>query len=185
MYQVYHKNSNASSVKAWGYNAILSNDSYWMEQGILDEMSEIIDDARETDDQAVRTSLYEKAMGYVLDLAVELPVYQRQQLYAYNANIIDSSSFPEEINPYSSPLDRMWEIKFTDRVTSGGGSSNAGLVIGCIFAAVAVIVTVSYFVLPKELHEKIFGKKKVPYVIPAGEIDEEDMDAYNKFIKRK
>ena len=79
----------------------------------------------------------------------------------------------------------MWEIKFTDRVTSGSGSSNAGLVIGCILAAVAVIVTVSYFVLPKELHEKIFGKKKVPYVIPAGEIDEEDMDAYNKFIKRK
>lgn len=185
MYQVYHKNSNASSVKAWGYNAILANDSYWMEQGILDEMSEIIDDARETDDQAVRTSLYEKAMGYVLDLAVELPVYQRQQLYAYNANIIDSSSFPEDINPYSSPLDRIWEIKFTDRVTSGGGSGNAGLVIGCILAAVAVIVTVSYFVLPKELHEKIFGKKKVPYVIPAGEIDEEDMDAYNKFIKRK
>ena len=78
MYQVYHKNSNASSVRAWGYNAILSNDSYWMEQDILDQMSEIIDDARETDDQAVRTALYEQAMSYVLDLAVELPVYQRQ-----------------------------------------------------------------------------------------------------------
>jgi hypothetical protein len=185
MYQVYHKNSNASSVKAWGYNAILANDSYWIEQGILDKMSEIIDDARETDDQAVRTALYEEAMGYVLELAVELPVYQRQQLYAYNGNIIDSSSFPEDINPYSSPLDRIWEIKFTDRVASGAKGGNAGIVFGCIIAAIAVIITVSYFVLPKELHEKIFGKKKVPYVIPAGEIDEVDLEDYNKFNKRK
>ena len=185
MYQVYHKNSNASSVKGWGYNAILSNDAYWIEQDILDQMSEIIDDARETDDQAVRTALYEKAMGYVLDLAVELPVYQRQQLYAYNGNIIDASSFPTDLNPYSTPLDRIWEIRFTDRVTSGGGSGNAGLIIACIIAAFAVITTVAYFVLPKEQHEAIFGKKKVPYVIPAGEIDEVDMEAYLAFLKRR
>ena len=77
-------------------------------------MSELIDDARETDDQAERTALYEKAMGYVLDLAVELPVYQRMVLYAYNSNVIDASSMPSEINPYTSPLDHIWEIEFAD-----------------------------------------------------------------------
>ena len=51
-------------------------------------------------------------MGYVLDLAVELPVYQRDVLYAYNANVIDSNSIPSEVNPFSSPLDRIWELKF-------------------------------------------------------------------------
>ena len=51
-------------------------------------------------------------MGYVLDLAVELPVYQRDVLYAYNAKVIDPESLPSEINPYSSPLDRIWELKF-------------------------------------------------------------------------
>ena len=117
MYQVYHKNSNASSVKAWGYNAILSNPtSYHIEEGILNELSAIIDDARETDDREVRTALYEEAMGYVLDLAVELPVYQRQQLYAYNAKILDPTSFPQDLNPYSTPLDRLWEIKFNEGV---------------------------------------------------------------------
>ena len=51
-------------------------------------------------------------MGYVLDLAVELPVYQRDVLYAFNTNVIDETSVPSDINPYSSPLDRIWELKF-------------------------------------------------------------------------
>ena len=72
------------------------------------------DDRRETDDQAVRSKLYKDAMGYILDLAVELPVYQRDVLYAYNANVLKAESMPtqEELNPYSSPLDRIWEIEF-------------------------------------------------------------------------
>ncbi len=183
MYQVYHKNSNASSVRAWGYNAILSNDSYWMEQDILDQMSEIIDDARETDDQAIRTALYEKAMGYVLDLAVELPVYQRQQLYAYNANVIDSSSFPEDINPYSSPLDRIWEIKFTESAANGGSSNTGGFVFMGAIAFTGVTGAVCSYILPEERRKTLF-KKKQPYVIPADIIDDEDMKDYDKYIKR-
>ena len=75
-------------------------------------MSELIDKARETNDKATRADLYEEAMGYVLDLAVELPVYQRDVLYAYNSNVISSGSIPTEVNPYSTPLDRIWEVEF-------------------------------------------------------------------------
>ena len=115
MYQVYHKNSTATSVLAWGYDAILANPGmYPMENKILSQLSQVIDAARETEDQAVRTELYEEAMGYVLDLAVELPVYQRQVLYAYNSKVIDPSSVPSEINPYTSPLDHIWELKFAE-----------------------------------------------------------------------
>jgi len=115
LYQVYHKNSTATSVLAWGYDAILANPAnYPVENSILSQLSEVIDDARATDDQAVRTALYEEAMGYILDLAVELPVYQRMVLYAYNGNVIDSASLPGEINPYTSPLDHIWEIEFAD-----------------------------------------------------------------------
>ena len=185
MYQVYHKNSNASSVKAWGYNAILSNDSYWMEQDILDQMSEIIDDARETDDRAVRTALYEQAMGYVLDLAVELPVYQRQQLYAYNGNILDSDSFPDDINPYSSPLDRIWEIKFNENLSGGASSSGMGGIVAGGILGVAAITTVVVILLLPEKKRPAFLRKKHPYIIPADLIDEEDMNDYNKLYKNK
>ena len=111
MYQVYHKDSTATSTLAWGYNYLKTSGST-EELDILDEMSELIDQARETNDQSVRADLYEEAMGYVLDLAVELPVYQRDVLYAYNGNVISSGSMPTEVNPYSTPLDRIWEVEF-------------------------------------------------------------------------
>ena len=113
MYQVYHKDSNATSTKAWGYDYLLTSGSS-EERKILDDMAGLIEAARETDDQTVRSELYKNAMGYILDLAVELPVYQRDVLYAYNANVLKAESMPsqDELNPYSSPLDRIWEIEF-------------------------------------------------------------------------
>ena len=182
MYQVYHKNSNASSVKAWGYNAILSNDSYSKEREILDKLSAIIDDARETDDRAIRTALYEEAMGHVLDLAVELPVYQRQQLYAYNSKVIDAKSLPQDINPYSSPLDRIWEIKFNENSGSGAGAKSGGTAIIAIVAVATISTLVTYFTLPEKKRKQIF-KKKMPYVIPAEDIDEEDYNDYIQLYK--
>ena len=176
MYQVYHKNSNASSVRGWGYNAILANSSYSIEQDILNKMSEIIDDARETDDREVRTELYEKAMGYVLDLAVELPVYQRDQLYAYNGNLLDPASFPEEINPYSSPLDRIWEIKFRENASAGATQdtdSPVGFVVGGCFITIGVVGIVVYFALPEKKRRAIFGGKKYAYAVSFYEYDEE------------
>ena len=113
MYQVYHKDSTATSTLAWGYPHLKTSGSA-EELDILNKLSEKIDAARETNDQKKRAELYEQAMGYVLDLAVELPVYQRDVLYAYNANVINSSSLPSDVNPYSSPLDRIWELEFAN-----------------------------------------------------------------------
>ena len=113
MYQVYHKNSSATSTLAWGYREILASPATYPEETqILNELSELIDSARETENQATRTAIYKDAMSKVLDLAVELPVYQRKVLYAYDANVIKAESLPTELNPYTSPLDRIWEIEF-------------------------------------------------------------------------
>ena len=109
MYQVYHKNSTATSVYSWGYREIKADTAtYEYEWGIINQMSEIIDDARSITDKAQRRTMYEQAMGYVLDLAVEMPVYQRKTLYAYNGNTLDGLS--SEVNPYTSPLEKIWEI---------------------------------------------------------------------------
>lgn len=111
LYQVYHKDSTATSTLAWGYNYLKTNGTS-EELDILDELSDLIDEARETNDQEERTELYEDAMEQILDLAIELPVYQRSVLYAYNSNVISEDSLPKEVNPYSSPLDRIWEVEF-------------------------------------------------------------------------
>ncbi|MBQ4564105.1 MAG: hypothetical protein IJA58_06470 [Lachnospiraceae bacterium] len=113
LYQVYHKDSTATSTLAWGYN-YLKNSGTAEELDLLDELSDLIDQARETNDQDVRADLYKEAMGLILDLAIELPVYQRSTLYAFNSKVINASTLPAEadLNPYSSPLDRIWEIEF-------------------------------------------------------------------------
>lgn len=113
LYQVYHKDSTATSTLAWGYNYIKTSGTA-EEMAILDELSDLIDQARETNDKEVRSDLYQQAMEQILDLAIELPVYQRSVLYAYNSNVIDASTMPDEssMNPYSTPLDHIWEIDF-------------------------------------------------------------------------
>ena len=115
LYQVYHKNSTATSVLAWGYREILANPGIYEEENqILNALSEKIDEARMYTDKATRSALYMEAMDLILDLAIELPVYQRSVLYAYNTNVIDVNSLPSanELNPYTSPLDKIWEIEF-------------------------------------------------------------------------
>lgn len=114
LYQIYHKNSTATSTLAWGYPSIKNSSTRRQEQKILDELSELIDDARSTTDKEERIELYEEAMGKILDLAIELPIYQRSTVYVYNANVIDPNTLPsaEEMNPYTSPLDKIWEVDF-------------------------------------------------------------------------
>ncbi len=111
MYQVYHKNSTATSTLAWGYPSIKASGSS-EEKKLLNDLSDLIEAARSTNDQTIRASFYKDAMGKVLDLAIELPVYQRSVVYVYNQNVINKNSLPKETNPYSSPLDRIWELEF-------------------------------------------------------------------------
>lgn len=124
MYQVYSPYSTATSVKAWGYPQILADTTtYSYEYDILTRqggLSDLIDEARTITEETRRKALYQEAMGLILDLAVEMPVYQRQTLYAYNANnvtgfsdcIVTDPNSPNYglVNPYSSPLGEIWKI---------------------------------------------------------------------------
>lgn len=118
MYQVYHKNSSATSVYAWGYREIFrAPDKYTQEISIITQLSEKIEKGRETTVQKDRRVIYKNAMIDVLNLAVEMPIYQRMNLYAYNTKVIKESSLKYSktddgnVNPYSSPLERIWEIE--------------------------------------------------------------------------
>ena len=111
LYQVYHKDSTATSTLAWGYNYLKTSGTS-EELNILDDLSELIDEARSTNDKTIRSELYMEAMEQILELGIELPVYQRSVLYSYNSKVINSESISSEINPFSSPLDRIWEIEF-------------------------------------------------------------------------
>ena len=118
MYQVYHKDSTATSTLNWGYDVIKANlnNVYDYEKGIVEELSQIIDLARETENQSRRASYYSEALDLVMGLAIELPLYQRNDLMAFNSDKIDRASLtPEkELSPYNSLLSRIWEMDFVD-----------------------------------------------------------------------
>ena len=118
MYQVYHIDSTAGSTSNWGYRAIKSNagGKYDTELGIVTNLSDIIDQARGTLDEKRRTELYALALDLVMELAVELPTYQRSDLFAYNSNIIDATTLTpkSELTPYNGPLSKLWEVSLKE-----------------------------------------------------------------------
>ena len=80
------------------------------------ELSDIIDLARETLDESRRTAYYAEALDMVMELAVELPTYQRSDLFAYNSDIIDTSTLTpaEDLTPYNGPLSKLWEVSLKE-----------------------------------------------------------------------
>ena len=101
MYQVYHKDSKATSVLNWGYREILNDasDKYATEKNIVVELSKLIDQGREIENQNARKGIYATALDKIMELAVELPTYQRKDLFAYNRYKIDAKTFYQ--NPTS------------------------------------------------------------------------------------
>ena len=118
MYQVYHMDSTAGSTSNWGYRAIKKNagGKYDLELKLVKELSEIIDKARETLDEKRRAEYYKEALDLVMELAVELPTYQRSDLFAYNTKIIDVNSLTpaSELTPYNGPMSRIWEVSLNE-----------------------------------------------------------------------
>jgi peptide/nickel transport system substrate-binding protein len=114
MYQVYHKNSQATSVNNWGYDVILTDSTglYDTEKAIINQLSKAIDNGRSYLDEDVRATYYSEALDLVMDLAVELPTYQRKNLLVYNSAKIDASSLnQDEITAYQGLIEKIWDLK--------------------------------------------------------------------------
>ena len=115
MYQVYHIESNAGSTSNWGYPAMKSDrDKYSYELEIVTALSELIDKARETTVQSERIPIYKNALEKVMELAVEMPTYQRKDLTVFNSAKIDRNSLTpdSEIGPNNGLFARIWEMDF-------------------------------------------------------------------------
>ena len=114
MYQVYHKDSQATSVLNWGYRTI-ANDftgKYDYEKSIIDELSATIELARKTLDKDARINYYATCLDYVMELAIQLPIYQRQDLCVFNKNVIDEKTVNVNADHINGVLYRIWEVDY-------------------------------------------------------------------------
>ncbi len=115
MYQVYHKDSKATSVKNWGYGTIFADttgEQFGDEQAIIDELSTLIEEGREALLKEERIPVYAQALDLVMQLAVELPTYQRCDLVVYNRTVVDAKTLNLDPTPYAGVYDRLWEVNY-------------------------------------------------------------------------
>ena len=90
MYQVYYSGNIV------GKGGTDSN-SYSIADKDLDEK---IMDARSSDDQSYRKSVYKDCLNIILDWGVELPVYQRKNFVIFSTKRVNVDTIPKDITTY-------------------------------------------------------------------------------------
>ena len=108
--------SQAQSVNNWGYTQIKAgrNGTYSTEYEIITQLSEQIDLGRSVTDEKQRAIYYSNALDLVMELAVELPTYQRSDMTAFNSKIINEDTLTpkSERSPYNGLFARIWEVNY-------------------------------------------------------------------------
>lgn len=113
LYQIYHKDSKATSTKNWGYETIMNNQSeYAEENALLTYLSAEIDLARSNVNEEFRTVHYVNALNAIMELAVELPTYQRHDLAVYNNKVIKIDSINQNPSANAGLLFKIWELDY-------------------------------------------------------------------------
>lgn len=92
LYQIYH----SDNVVGGAVNSTNSN-HYYIRDALLDQK---IVEARQSDNQAVRKALYKECLDIIMSWAVEVPIYQRQNIIVFSAERINISTVTPEITTY-------------------------------------------------------------------------------------
>ena len=85
MYQIYHSQGGSNEK------------SYWIKDAALDELIMM---ARQSTDQTYRKTLYKECLDIVADWAVEIPVYQRQNVIIFSTERINIDTITPDITSY-------------------------------------------------------------------------------------
>lgn len=129
MYQVYHYESAAESVTSNGIKWLekegkndalgtievtkLDGSKVTMNQGqALDYLAELIDEGVKYMLVEERKPIYNKALEVLAQLSIEIPTYQRKNLFVYDSYVIDSASVSANVTPYWGPLAEIWKTSF-------------------------------------------------------------------------
>ena len=84
MYQIYHSEGGSA-----GHYAIYQ-----------EELDNLVMEGRTSTDQAYRKAVYKEALDYIVDYAVEIPIYQRQEAIVYSTERINTESWVKDSTSY-------------------------------------------------------------------------------------
>lgn len=129
MYQVNHYLSQADSVVANGIAWLHENgnddqlgtiqvtkmDNTVVEMNqteALEYLAELIEEAVKYMLPEERKPIYEKALEVLAQLAIEIPTYQRKNLFVYDGTVISANTLSSTVTPYWGPLAEIWKVSF-------------------------------------------------------------------------
>ena len=101
MYQVYY---STNVVEGTG----TKSNSYHIQD---DQLDALIMEGRESADQSFRKSTYKAALGVIMDWAVEIPTYQRQNGIIFSTERVDIDTITTDITPYWTWINEIQTIK--------------------------------------------------------------------------
>lgn len=113
-YQVYSADSQASSTKNWYKDGILQDATgeFTEEQGMVEELTQLIEEGRTTLNQNDRISIYHDCYDLIMELAVEFPTYQRYDLFVYDSSVLDRNTMTAEPSYLMSPVAELWKLAY-------------------------------------------------------------------------
>lgn len=144
MYQVYHYLSQAESVISNGIVWLYENgdddtlgtidvvklDGTTVEMNqkeALAYLGELIEQGTKYMLPEERAPIYAKALEVLAQLNIEVPTYQRKNLFVYDGAIIAQSSLSTSVTPYWGPMAEIWKVSFADGVK---GNETTTVVVG-------------------------------------------------------
>ncbi|MBP7176487.1 MAG: hypothetical protein KBA53_09810 [Thermoclostridium sp.] len=115
MFQIWYsdpaENQGTSAARSGLY--YMFNNGSDKEKAMLTELNQLIKAGRSTLDTEERKAIYKKALDLSTGLAVEVPTYQRKNMYVYNAEVIKASSLfsGDDVTPFQSPISFIWNVE--------------------------------------------------------------------------
>lgn len=114
MFQNYHKDSTANALKNWYCQGMLddTSDQFTYEKDLINKLADLIEQGRETNNQSQRADIYAEALDVVMDLCIELPTYQRNDLSVYNTDVINVNTLNQNPSFNEGVVSRIWEVDY-------------------------------------------------------------------------
>ncbi len=113
MFQIWHSDPSLNQGSS-------STGLFWLfengsdeEKAMLTELNELIISGRSTLDPEERKAIYKRALELSTGLAVEIPTYQRKNMYVYNKEVIKADTLfsGEDVTPFQSPISFIWNVE--------------------------------------------------------------------------
>lgn len=115
MFQIWYSDpaeNQGTSPMATGLYEIFKNGSE-DQKAILTELNSLIMAGRSTLDREERKPIYAKALELAGQMAVQLPTYQRKNMFVFNKDVINASTLfsGDDVTPFQGPLAYIWNVE--------------------------------------------------------------------------